>query len=319
MLYSNPATNHAQCTLKESVHYTAPGAHNGREMTLALLPAPPNSGTHFLRRDVAITRAVIHASWQSIVDTHPDMQLGNEYGIGVRRIETLLAALHGCGVDNVLIEVNNYELPNFDGSSIPIIEMINQTGVITQGAARQVIWMDKAVGVRVGEHYACIMPGGLPSITIDDASCGAAHVPQHLSSILLEHVFEREIAPARQPRYNTPSGERGDDHESSSEMHTPRFADESMRYRTLESLGLLALTEMPIYGQIYLYKPCAFLINALLQALFAARESWRQLSYAEVEQVTGKLSVSSAQQVSDRRQLPADPLTTSCSAVLLLH
>jgi UDP-3-O-[3-hydroxymyristoyl] N-acetylglucosamine deacetylase len=306
MHYSRPETNTSQCTLNEPVHCTGIGLHDGHEVSLTLLPAPPHSGTHFLRRDVDITRAVIPASWHSIVETHPDTLLSNEYGISVHGVETLLAALRGCGVDNALIEVNGYELPNFDGSSAPLLQKINQAGVITQNAARQIIWMDRMVAVRVGEHYACIMPGLLPSITVDDVISGGSQVAQNLSINLLDHLFEREIAPARHPQHETTVDDRHSDLPTPSDATTPRFADEFTRYQMLESIGLLALAEMPIYGQMYFYKPCAFLIDALLQALFAARDSWRQLSYTEIEQMTGKLSISSHQQTADRRVLPAD-------------
>lgn len=306
MHYSRPETNTAQCTLNESVHRTGIGLHDGHEVSLTLLPAPPNSGTHFLRRDVDITRAVIPASWDSIVETHPDTLLGNEYGTGVHGIEPLLAALHGCGVDNVLIEVSGYELPSFDGSSAALLQMINQAGVIAQAAARQIIWMDRIVAVRLGEHYACIMPGLLPTITVDDAIPGGSHAPQDLSFSLLDHVFEREIAPARHPQLLAAGDDRYTESPLSPDAKTPRFADEFMRYRMLECLGLLALAEMPIHGQLYFYKPNAFLIDALMQKLFADRDSWRQLSYAEIEQMTGKLSTGSQQQTSDRRVFPAD-------------
>ena len=306
MHYSRPETNTAQCTLNEPVHCTGIGLHDGQEASLTLLPAPPNSGTHFLRRDVDITRALIPASWRSIVETHPDTLLGNEYGIGVHGVETLLAALRGCGVDNVLIEINGYEVPNSDGSSTPLLQMINQAGVIAQGAARQVIWVEKIIAVRIGEHYACIMPGLLPSITVDDAIPGGSNTPQNLSINLLDHVFEREIAPARHPQHEITGDDRHKDSPPLIDAKTPRFADEFMRYQMLESIGLLALAEMPIYGQIYFYKPNAFLIDVLLQKLFADRNSWRQLNYAEIEQMTGKLSVNSYQQTPDRRMLPAD-------------
>ena len=311
MHYSRLETNTSQCTLNEPVHCSGIGLHEGHEVSLTLLPAPPDSGTHFLRRDVDITRALIPASWHSIVETHPDTLLANKYGIGVHGVEPLLAALHGCGADNVLIEVSGYEVPNFDGSSAPLLQMINQAGVVAQAAARQIIWIDKIVATRVGEHYACIMPGLSPSITVEDAIPGGSHAPQALTFSLLDHVFEREIAPARHPQHETTVDERNSDSlplvdAKMVDVKTPRFADEFMRYRMLESLGLLALAEMPIYGQMYFYKPNAFLIDALMQKLFADRDSWRQLDYAEVEQMTGKISTGSHQQTSDRRVPPAD-------------
>jgi UDP-3-O-[3-hydroxymyristoyl] N-acetylglucosamine deacetylase len=130
MHYSRAEINEAQCTLGEAVHGSGVGLHYGDEVSLSLLPAPPNSGTHFLRRDVDITRALIPASLESIAETDPDTLLNNEHGIGVHGVETLLAALRGCGVDNVVIEVNGYELPAFDGSSLQLLQMINRAGLV---------------------------------------------------------------------------------------------------------------------------------------------------------------------------------------------
>ena len=306
MHYSRPEINTFQCTLNEPIHCSGTGLHDAEEASLTLLPAPPDSGTHFLRRDIDITRALIPSRWGSIVETHPDTLLGNEYGIGVHGVEPLLAALRGCGVDNVLIEIKGYEVPSFDGSCAPWLQMINKAGVIAQEAARQFIWMDRIVAVRIGEHYASIMPGLLPSITVDDSISGGSHALQALTFSLVDHVFEREIAPARHPQRETAGDDGYTDSEPRPDAADNRFADEFMRYRMLESLGLLALAEMPIYGQMYFYKPNAFVVDALLRKLFASRDCWRELSYAEIEQMTGKLSTVSHQQKSDRRALPAD-------------
>ena len=304
MHYSRPQLNKAQCTLNKPVRSTGISLQRGDEVSLTLLPAPPNSGTHFLRRDVDVTRALIPACWQSIVETDPDTLLGNEFGIGVHGIAALLAALRGCGVDNVVIDINGYELPGFDGSSAPLLQMINRAGVIAQGACRQIIWMDRLVAVRIGEHYACIKPGLLPSITVDDANPGNSPLAQGLSFSLQDHVFEREIAPARNPQYAAMAHDRDTQSSHPAATQTPRFTDELTRYRVLESLGLLALAQMPIYGQIYFYKPRAFLVDALMQELFAQRDSWRQLSYLEIEQMTGTLLPDRYQQISDQRALP---------------
>lgn len=317
MHYSRPQLNKAQCTLNEQVQSTGIGLQYGEEVSLTLTPAPPNSGTHFLRRDVDITRALIPASWQSIVETGPDTLIGNEYGIGVQGIEAVLAALRGCGIDNVVIETDGFELPCFDGSSAPLLQMINRAGVIAQGACRQIIWIDRFISVRIGEHYACIQPGLLPSITVDDAIAGDSPLAQGLSFSLLEHVFEHEIAPARNPQYAAMAHDRDTQSSDPAATQTPRFTNELTRYRVLESLGLLALAQMPIYGQIYFYKPRAFLVDALMQELFAQRDSWRQLSYLEIEQMTGKLLPGRYQQIPDQRtpptgtpklRFPPDPL-----------
>jgi UDP-3-O-[3-hydroxymyristoyl] N-acetylglucosamine deacetylase len=298
MLYSRPDIRSVQCTLNEPIHCVGYSQHSRNKVSMSLLPAPANSGVHFLRRDVGIARALITASRHNVVDTHPYTVLANEYGVSIGNVGNLLAALRGCGVDNVLIEVSSGELPSFDGSSAPLVAMINQAGVVAQGAARHGIWIDHFVAVRSGEHYAFIKPGLMPLITVDGVVSAGSHTPQQLSLSLLDHVFEQEIAPARNPEFNIDGDSRfiaSQDPQSVNGETEPRFADEFARYKILECLGFLALAEVPICGQLYIYKPCTFLINALISELFATRDSWRQLSYAKINQLTGGIAATSYQ------------------------
>jgi len=305
MLYSRPDIRTVQCTLNEPIHCVGYAPHSGNKVSMSLLPAPANSGVHFLRRDVGIVRALITACWHNVVDTHPYTVLGNEYGVSIGNVGNLLAALRGCGVDNVLIEVSSGELPVFDGSSAPLVAMINQAGVVAQGAARHGIWIDNFVAVRFGEHYAFIKPGPMPMITVDGAIPAGSHTPQQLSLCLLDHVFEQEIAAARNPEFNIDGDRRfiaSRDPQSVISETEPRFDDEFARYKILECLGFLALAEVPICGQLYIYKPCTFLINALMSELFTTRDTWHQVSYDEIDQLTGGIAAASYQKLSDNRR-----------------
>lgn len=305
MLYSQPEIRTTQGTLKGPIHCVGHGLHSGSKVSMSLLPAPANSGVHFLRRDVDITRAVIPASWHNVFDFHPYTVLINEYGVSISKVEPLLAALRGCGVDNVLIEVSAGEVPILDGSSAPLVAMIKQAGVTGQGAARQGIWIDQFVGVRSGEHYAFIRPAVVPEITVDGVIADGEHKPQLLSLSLLDHVFEDEIAPARNPASDLEKDYRfiaSGNPQAEAGNAEPRFTDELARFRIQECLGFLALTETPICGQLYLYKPCTFLIDALLKELHLARDTWRQLSYTEINQLTGEVAQASYQKTPDRRR-----------------
>jgi UDP-3-O-[3-hydroxymyristoyl] N-acetylglucosamine deacetylase len=286
MLYTRNDIRAIQGTLREEIQCTGHGLQSGNEVSLKILPAPANSGISFLRRDVEISRALISASWKNVFDTHPCTVLGNDYGVSISRVEHVLAALRGCGVDNALIEVSGAEVPILDGSSAPIVEMINRAGVIAQGVARHGIWIDHFVAVRSGEHYAFVKPANLPSITVDGIIAPGLHTPQQASFDLLDHVFEREIAPARRPGFdNSLSARRSS--KTGYDIGQPRFDDELTRNRALECLGFLALSEAPIYGELYFYKPSTFLIDLLISELNAARDTWRRLSYVEIDRLSG--------------------------------
>ena len=48
----------------------------------------------------------------------------NEFGVKVSTVEHLLAALYFAEIDNVLIEINNYELPIMDGSAKSFLDVL---------------------------------------------------------------------------------------------------------------------------------------------------------------------------------------------------
>jgi UDP-3-O-[3-hydroxymyristoyl] N-acetylglucosamine deacetylase/3-hydroxyacyl-[acyl-carrier-protein] dehydratase len=78
--------------------------------------------------------------------------------------EHVLAALVGCDLDNVIIELNASELPIMDGSSKYFVEAIQKTGVVEQDAERKVYivkdvitYTDEATGSEItvipSDHY----------------------------------------------------------------------------------------------------------------------------------------------------------------------
>jgi UDP-3-O-[3-hydroxymyristoyl] N-acetylglucosamine deacetylase len=266
---------------------------------MTLYPAAPNTGICFVRKDVEREHAVIQASWRNVVDTRQCTVLGNEHGVTISTVEHLLAALRSCGVDNLLIEINGGEVPILDGSCAPLVDMINRAGVITQRLPRFGIWIERPIEVRQGERYAILTPSIVPRITVDIEFSNAAIGSQCVSVELLDHVFEREIAPARTFGFANELEqlrEQGlalggsvrnavlvDDHGVVNEEGL-RFTDEFARHKILDCLGDLALAESPIFGHLFTHKPGHRLNNALLRELFAHHDAWVRLSYEEISQ-----------------------------------
>jgi UDP-3-O-[3-hydroxymyristoyl] N-acetylglucosamine deacetylase len=65
-------------------------------------------------------------------------------------VEHLMAALAGCLVDNARIEVEGPEIPILDGSSLPFVESINNSGVCTQGLQARYISVSEILTVENG-------------------------------------------------------------------------------------------------------------------------------------------------------------------------
>jgi UDP-3-O-[3-hydroxymyristoyl] N-acetylglucosamine deacetylase len=297
MIYSKLPNGTSQCTTNEIIHYVGIGLHSGHKVSMTLYPAAPNTGICFLRRDVEPEHMLIRASWKNVVDTRLCTVLGNEHGVTISTVEHLLAALRSCGVDNLLIEINSDEVPILDGSCAPLVDMINQAGIVSQRLPRFGIWIERPIEVRQGEHYAILAPSEVPRITVDIEFANAAIGSQCLSVDMIDNVFEKEIAPARTFGFADQLEElreQGlalggsirnavllDEHRVVNEEGL-RFTDEFARHKILDCLGDLALAEAPIFGQLYARKPGHRLNNALLREMFAHTDAWSRLTYTEI-------------------------------------
>ncbi|MCP4877683.1 MAG: UDP-3-O-acyl-N-acetylglucosamine deacetylase [Gammaproteobacteria bacterium] len=299
MVYSKLANGTTQCTTNEIIRYVGIGLHSGHKVSMILYPAAPNTGICFLRRDVESEHMLIRASWKNVVDTRLCTVLGNEHGVTVSTVEHLLAALRSCGVDNLLIEINGDEVPILDGSSAPLVDMINQAGIVSQRLPRFGIWIERPLEVQQGERYAVLAPCDVPRITVDIEFANAAIGSQCLSVDLIDNVFETEIAPARTFGFADELEQLREqglalggsvrnavlvDDDRVVNQEGLRFADEFARHKILDCLGDLALAEAPIFGQLYTRKPGHRLNNALLREMFAHTDAWSRLTYAEINQ-----------------------------------
>lgn len=110
------------------------GLHTGANVTLTFKPAPANHGFKFKRVDVK-GEPVINADADLVVDVSRGTTL-EQNGVRVSTIEHALAALVGLGIDNVLIELDNQEVPIMDGSSKMFMDALMDTGIEEQDAER---------------------------------------------------------------------------------------------------------------------------------------------------------------------------------------
>ncbi|CAM3003355.1 UDP-3-O-[3-hydroxymyristoyl] N-acetylglucosamine deacetylase [Flavobacterium sp. LM5] len=125
-----------QKTIKTEVSLTGVGLHTGREVTMTFKPAPVNNGFTFVRIDLE-GHPIIEADANYVVNTQRGTNL-EKLGVKIQTPEHVLAALEGCDLDNVIIELSASELPIMDGSSKFFVEAIEQAGIEEQNAKRNV-------------------------------------------------------------------------------------------------------------------------------------------------------------------------------------
>lgn len=133
-------TSHNQQTLKGPVTVHGAGLHTGHNVTMTLRPANPGFGIRFQRIDLP-EKPIVKADADYVVDTSRGTTLEHN-GAKVSTVEHILAALVGCGIDNVLIELDAPEIPILDGSAKEFIEAIDSAGTVEQDAKRIVYSID---------------------------------------------------------------------------------------------------------------------------------------------------------------------------------
>jgi UDP-3-O-[3-hydroxymyristoyl] N-acetylglucosamine deacetylase/3-hydroxyacyl-[acyl-carrier-protein] dehydratase len=124
-----------QKTLAKEFSISGKGLHTNCLVNMTFKPAPANYGFRFQRIDLD-HKPIIPASADYVIDT----SRGTVIGKGEARISTIehsLAALTGMDLDNVLIEIDNEEVPILDGSSRYFVQAIEEAGIVEQEANRE--------------------------------------------------------------------------------------------------------------------------------------------------------------------------------------
>ena len=117
----------SQKTINKKVSCNGVGLHSGREVKMSLLPAPANSGIVFRRVDIADNNEIL-ANYKNVVATNLGTTIANENGVKVATIEHLMAAIWGCEIDNLIVELDAQEIPIMDGSSASFIFLVECAG-----------------------------------------------------------------------------------------------------------------------------------------------------------------------------------------------
>ena len=154
-----------QKTINSPIKFSGIGLHSGKISNISLKPSEPNSGIIFKRTDLKLNNLVF-PNFSNVNNTVLNTTISNEYGVKVSTIEHLMGALFGLGVDNVLIEIDNQEVPILDGSAKTFIEKILMTGLKKSEAPIKIIKINKKIIFRENEKFISIEPSKL-SLDID--------------------------------------------------------------------------------------------------------------------------------------------------------
>ena len=282
-----------QTTLKKPVVFQGTGLHSGLPVRMVLRPAAAEFGIWFKRTDILGRDALIPAHWDAVRRGELCTRIVNASGVDVSTIEHVMAAVAGCGVHNLLIEVDGPEVPILDGSSAPFVARILATGLRRLAAPIRALEVLETVEVRNGAAFARLEPSDALEIDFHIDFLDAAIGRQDKRLSLSNGAFVRELCDSRTfCRQADVDAMRarglalGGTLENAvvvdgAAVLSPgglRHADEAVRHKMLDALGDLALAGAPLLARYTGYRAGHAMTNALLRALFARPSACRMVT-----------------------------------------
>jgi UDP-3-O-[3-hydroxymyristoyl] N-acetylglucosamine deacetylase len=94
----------SQKTISSKIKCSSLALHSAHNVNMTLLPAPSNSGIIFRRVDIEPGKNEVKANYKNVTTTNLGTTICNDFGTKISTIEHLMAAIWGCGIDNLIIE-----------------------------------------------------------------------------------------------------------------------------------------------------------------------------------------------------------------------
>lgn len=276
-----------QNTLSQKVSVSGTGVHSGKKINLTIKPAPENHGIKFRRVDLPGTHD-IPAIFKMVVDTSLATVLGIN-GTIISTIEHLMASFAGLGIDNALVEVDDYEIPIMDGSAWIFTQLIENAGIKKQTAPRHFMIVKEPIKVTDNDKSVVIYPEPMFKITCKIDFSHPLIGKQEIIFDRAKNSFGKEISQARTfgfvqdlellKKFSLAKGGSLDnaiviDKDRILNKEGLRYPDEFVRHKLLDSLGDFSLLGMPIQGHIVTYKSGHALNHLFIKTLLENKNAW---------------------------------------------
>jgi UDP-3-O-[3-hydroxymyristoyl] N-acetylglucosamine deacetylase/3-hydroxyacyl-[acyl-carrier-protein] dehydratase len=277
-----------QRTLARAVSIQGSGLHTGNPVTVTFKPAAVDHGIVFKRIDlsgqpevkpaIALVGDLVRNT--TVQDGHTKIHL----------VEHVLSALSGCGIDNVLVEIDSSEPPIMDGSAKPFVNLILEGEPVEQDKDREYFVLEEPVSVTRGNSSIIALPCDELKITCTSSDDRGIHT-QHLTLTIDPDVYMTQVAASRTFTVYEDIEEllklgkikggsldcavviKGDKIISKEPL---RFKDEFVRHKILDIIGDIVLLGLPLKAHIVATRPGHAINAELTKLLFAKLEEKRK-------------------------------------------
>ena len=283
-----------QRTIRTSTSCKGVGLHTGKKVLMTLRPAGVNTGIIFRRFDKE-SCTDIPASAELVGETNLGTTLVKD-GIKVATIEHLMSAFAGLGIDNIIIELSEAEVPIMDGSAGIFVFLIQSAGIEMQSAPKQFIRISKPIEINDGDKWARFEPfdGFKVSFSIDFEHPSMQSSAQEATIDLSEISFAKEVSRARTFGFlqdvealQEAGLARGGSLDNAIVMDDfrvinddgLRYGDEFVKHKILDAIGDLYLLGCPLIGSFCAHKSGHGLNNRLLRELDERQDCWETVTF----------------------------------------
>ena len=260
---------------------------------MTLRPAGEDTGIVFVRTDMGNLTVRAHA--RNVSDTTLATTIA-DHDTQVATIEHLMSALWGLGIDNLIVELSNEEVPIMDGSAAPFVYLIRAVGIVEQHAPKEFMRIIRPVKVTQGDAAAELGPydGFRASYTFEADHPVYNRYPKRAELDFAETSYVEDVSRARtfglvrelgqaqainRCRGSSLENAVGIDDYQILNKDGLRYADEFVKHKLLDVIGDLYLLGRPVIGEFHGHKSGHALNNKLARALLRCDDAWEVVTF----------------------------------------
>jgi UDP-3-O-[3-hydroxymyristoyl] N-acetylglucosamine deacetylase len=259
---------------------------------VTLHPAPANTGIKFKRVDSKLpaNQIIIDASFKNIKSSQLCTTIENDYGLSVSTIEHLMAALHACGIDNLLIDIDSSEMPILDGSAIEYTSIISKLGFKQLNSKKKYLKILKTIEVKRDDAYIKIHPSDDLSVDYTINYPNTIVGRQNISvDTINKNTFVNKLAECRTFTFETElemlrsngiikGGSLSNavvfGKDAALNQDGLRTINEPVKHKALDAIGDLFLAGNCVLGHIEAYCAGHSLMHEALNEIFSNKDNW---------------------------------------------
>jgi len=282
-------------TLKGPIEFSGVGLHTGQSATMRILPAPAGKGIVFRRVD--LDNFELRADVGSVERVAYATTLMSR-GVWISTVEHLLSALYALGIDNAVIELDNFEVPILDGSALLFTQAIQQAGVARLQTPRTYVRIEKPFVLEENGKSIAIYPSDSLSLEYEIGFPHPLIGHQKLEVKITPENYCALIAPARTFGFyhevealQAAGLVRGGSLENAIVLTengilnetSLRYPDEFVRHKILDLLGDFALMGQQVLGRLTANRAGHALHTRFVAALLESTTHWSSITLTPAE------------------------------------